>query len=102
MLRQLARAVRDRRVSARELTERALRLTEERNPALNAVIAPIVNAGRCSRRASSTTFGSNRYARTSGAGTSMLTAMWPIRPVMWKSGAMPKIAPSLPACTRSR
>src|ERR1035437_10235030 len=49
-----------------------------------------VNVGRCSRIASMTTPGSNRWLITSGHATSSATPMWPISPVTWNSGATPR------------
>ena len=58
--------------------------------AMNTVIDPTVNVGRCSRIASSTTSGWNRWASTSGQGTCSARATCPTSQVMWNSGATPR------------
>jgi hypothetical protein len=69
---------------------------------MNAVIAAIVNVGRWRSACSSATAGSKRWKRTSGIGTSIAIAAWPIRPVMWNSGAAPRTLSSAPRRIQSR
>ena len=70
--------------------------------AMNTVIEPTVNVGRCSRIVSMVTLGSSRCISTSGAPTSSAIAMCPTRPVMWNSGATPSTTSSPARPTQSR
>src|SRR6476661_6868978 len=63
--------------------------------AMNTVIDPTVNVGWCSLMTSMPSDGSNRWNSTSGAPRNSAVVTCAISPVMWKSGATPRIT-SLP------
>lgn len=88
--------------TARKLAQssRVLPSTPER--LMKTVMDPTVKVGRCSRMASMTTFGSKRCARTSGQPTRRAAPMCPMSPVMWNSGATPKMTSSAPSPIQSR
>ena len=62
--------------------------------AMNTVMEPMVKVGRSVRMTSIAADGSNRWNSTSGAPSSRDTVTCPIRPVMWNSGATPRITAS--------
>src|SRR5215218_396728 len=65
--------------------------------AMNTVIDPTVNVGRCSRIVSTARDGSNRWKSTSGAPSSRLVVTPATRPVMWNRGATPSTTSSGPS-----
>ena len=69
---------------------------------MNTVIEPTVNVTRSSRIVSIATAGSNRYVSTSEAPVSRDSATCPIEPVMWNSGATPRITSRGPMPIQSR
>ena len=70
--------------------------------AMNTVMDPTVKVAFSSRIVSIVAVGSSRYISTSGAPMSSEIATWPIRPVMWNSGAMPSTTSSRVSPTQSR
>ena len=70
--------------------------------AMKTVIAPVVKVTRWRSISSSARSASKRWSSTSGAPVSSESPMWAMRPVMWKSGATPRITSSAPTPTQSR
>jgi hypothetical protein len=70
--------------------------------AMKTVIDPTVKVARSSRIVSMATAGSNRCMSTSGAPVSRQSAMCPMSPVMWNSGATPRTTSSGPMPIQSR
>src|SRR6476620_905891 len=59
--------------------------------AMNTVMEPTVNVGWCSLMTSMPNDGSNRWNSTSGAARKSAEVTCAISPVMWNSGATPRI-----------
>ena len=82
----------DRRAAAVHLGQRRQVPVGERGSfisAMNTVIAPTVNVGRCRSTSVEHRRRVEAVASTSFIGTSSDTVMWAMIPVMWNSGATP-------------